>query len=83
MRIKKPYLGATGKFPHGKLNKDDEGELAMKVGVQNGKVVLDFGKEIAWLGMNPQDAADLASLLLKHARTAAAVSGTPIEFTIG
>lgn len=38
---------------------------------------------VAWIGMEPQQAADLASLMLKHAREAARGSGQHVSFTIG
>lgn len=65
---KKPKLGATGKFPAGKLNKDDEGELQLAIGVtRDGLVRIDFGKPVAWLAMTKADAAKFAGLLMKHA----------------
>lgn len=40
------------KYPDGKLNKDDEGGLKMAVYLENGRVVVDFGKELSWLGFD-------------------------------
>jgi hypothetical protein len=68
----------TDKFPDGKLNPDDEGELSMKIGVQNGRVILDFGTPVTWLGMHPAEAVAMAGMLIKHARTCAAVTGENI-----
>lgn len=66
---RKPKLGATGAFPHGKLNKDDEGELRLAIGItRNGLVRIDFGKPVAWLAMTKADAVEFAGVLLKHAR---------------
>lgn len=76
------FRGALGDFPEGKLTPTDEGSIQFAVGVKGGKVVLDFGTEVAWLGMNPQQAADLAAALLKRAREAARATGEPVEFTI-
>lgn len=64
--------GATGRFPDGKLNRNDEGELAFRIGNQGGQVVLEFGKSVRWLGMGPEDAEKLAALLNKHAGEAKA-----------
>jgi hypothetical protein len=75
-------LGATGEHPDGKLNKHDEGGIAFAVGVHEGKVVMDFGKPTAWIGMNPQDAMDLASILINNARVAARQSGQPISMSL-
>lgn len=83
MSSAKDFRGALGDFPEGKLTKNDEGSIQFAVGVKDGKVVLDFGTPVAWLGLNAQQAADFASLLLKRAREACRQSGETIEFTIG
>lgn len=57
-------LGSTGTFPQGKLAPDDEGGLRMAVGEKDGKIVIDFGKQVSWIGLSPKDARDLARLLL-------------------
>lgn len=57
-----------GEFPDGKLNARDEGGIAMTIGHENGAVVLKFPKPVAWVGLRPEQAAELASNLLKHAR---------------
>lgn len=75
-------LGATNKFPQGKLTENDEGEITMAVAVQDGKVVIDFGQPTAWVGMDPQQASDLATLILKNARTAAKDSGTTLTVSL-
>lgn len=63
-------LGATGKFPEGKLTDMDEGEIAFAVFHKDGKVILDFGTQVTWMGMNPGQAVELGKLLLKHAKKA-------------
>ncbi len=60
-------LGATGEFPEGKLTEVDEGELKFAVGYVEGKVVIDFGTPVSWVGMHPHQAKELARLILKHA----------------
>ena len=75
-------LGATGKFPEGKLGADDEGEIQFAIGEQNGLVAIDFGKPVQWIAMKPQQAADLASLLLSRARKVARKNNETIDFTI-
>jgi hypothetical protein len=57
-----------GEFPNGKLNTQDEGGLAMTIGHENGAVVLKFPKQVAWVGFTPEQAAQIASDLMKHAR---------------
>lgn len=75
-------LGKTGEFPFGKVSPDDEGELEFAVGAKDGNVFLDFGTPVTWIGLPAQQAADLASLLLRHARLAARQSNHPITISI-
>ena len=56
-------VGETGDFPEGKLTDHDEGGLVFALGVVNGRVVLHFGKSVAWVGMNSTQARELAGLL--------------------
>ena len=56
-------LGATGRYPEGRLNPNDEGELAFAVGIEEGKIALRFGKPVAWFAMNRQQALQLIALL--------------------
>ena len=64
----KDTTGATGRFPEGKIAAHDEGEIAFAVGHSNGKVLIEFGKEISSLGMNAKQAVEMAESLLAHAR---------------
>jgi hypothetical protein len=61
-------LGATGEFPDGKISEDDEGELRMAVAVHEGNVILDFGKNISWIGLPPEQAKHLGQLLIQKAK---------------
>ena len=60
-------LGPTGRFPGGKLTENDEGEIAFAVGVMKGEVVVNFGGPVASLGMSPEEAEQLAILLIRRA----------------
>lgn len=61
-------LGATGRFPEGKLTQDDEGEIAIAIGAApDGTVVMDFGKPTAWIGFKKAQAIEIADTLRKHA----------------
>lgn len=62
-------FGSTGNFPDGRLNESDEGEIRFGVAAdpENKVVVLNFGKPVAWLGMPPDLARQLALSLLKNA----------------
>lgn len=62
-----PKLGATGKFPDGKLTEKDEGELQFAVGNKDNRILIEFGKPIRSLGMTKQEALKLAELLCKQA----------------
>jgi hypothetical protein len=77
------FRGAIGDFPHGKLTKDDEGSIQFSIGERDGKVVIDFGTPVHWLGMTPQQAADFASGILKWAHSVGRKQGQTIDFTIG
>jgi len=56
-------LGETGKFPDGELNKDDEGEIVFALAVHNNRIIMHFGKSVAWVGMKPDEARSLAAVL--------------------
>lgn len=62
--------GATGKFPEGRLNPHDEGELKIAVGHDKakGKVIIQFGKEISWIAMNATQAINLGRGIVKHGK---------------
>lgn len=70
-----------GEYPDGKLNANDAGAVAMAIGVERGKVVLQFPKPVAWVGFTPDEAISLAELLVKRAREAG--STKPMTVTIG
>jgi hypothetical protein len=62
--------GKTGEFPEGKLNKDDEGALNMKIFHFEGHVHLDFGSPVKWFALGPEQARQLAAVLTEHANQA-------------
>lgn len=64
---RKLSLGATGDFPRGKLNGDDEGGLRVAIAVKDRTVMIAFGKEIAWLGMSKPEALAFAETIRKRA----------------
>lgn len=61
-------LGATGRFPDGKLDANDEGELRIGVTVKDEKVVLAFGKPVEWIGFTREQAIQLGQNLIDRAR---------------
>lgn len=69
MKIKGFKLGATGQYPYGKADSDDEGELQMALATDhgNGIVRVVFGKPIGWIGLPASEARTLAALLIEKA----------------
>jgi hypothetical protein len=65
-------LGETGAFPRGKLHPSDEGELKFAIAGDpvTRKVLIAFGKPVAWLGLDPDDARKLAEALVANAARA-------------
>lgn len=59
--------GPTGEFPDGKIRDDDEGELALLVGVKNRTVIMDFGTQVHWIGLPPKGARAVAAKLIEFA----------------
>lgn len=76
------FVEALGDHPRGKLNADDEGAIQFKVGKEAGKVVLDFGTQVQWVGMTPQEAVTLASSLMKWARYDAREKGETVTLDL-
>ena len=76
------FRGALGDFPDGQLTSRDEGAIQFAIGDTDGKVVIDFGTPVAWLGMSPQQAADFAAALLERARLVARRSQETVSFSI-
>jgi hypothetical protein len=63
-------LGATGRSPSGQLHHSDEGEIRFGVASdeKTGKVMINFGKPVAWLAFEPEQAVQIAQALIQHAR---------------
>lgn len=76
------FRGALGDFPEGQIAKDDEGAIQFAIGSKGDKVVIDFGKQVHWLAMTPEQAADLASTILNHARNLGRRQGKTITFQL-
>jgi hypothetical protein len=63
-------LGATGRFPDGKVTAGDEGEIVFNVipDMEKRLVFVDFGKPVHLLGLTDAQAVELGTLLLEKAR---------------
>lgn len=55
------------KYPDGPLGQDDEGALNFGVYTQDGRVIMDFGKDLSWLGFDADSALALGEVLIKRA----------------
>jgi len=42
------------KYPDGKLNKSDDGAIRIAVYIENGRVVLNFGTDLSWIGFDKE-----------------------------
>lgn len=69
MKIKGFRLGATGRFPFGKADQHDEGEirLALASDHANSIVRVEFGEPVAWIGLPAKQAREFAALLMDKA----------------
>lgn len=65
-----PKLGATGKFPQGHAAAEDEGELVFAIAAdrEHGIVRVEFGTSVAWMGLPPLQAKELALKLMQKAQ---------------
>jgi hypothetical protein len=69
MTNERDFLGSTGKFPDGKLNEDDEGEMRIAVGIEDNCVIIMFGERVSWIGLTAEDARALANSLIEKAKS--------------
>lgn len=65
--MSKPKLGSTNDFPRGKLCQDDEGGLRIAVYESDKTVIINFGKDIEWIGLDKETALKLANSLMECA----------------
>jgi hypothetical protein len=68
-----------GEYPDGKLNKDDEGAVAMAVSVDSHRVRLEFPKPVKWIACTADEAAELAMTIMYHARKLGLTKPVKIE----
>ena len=78
--LKDAQATLQGEYPDGKLNALDEGALAVMVGHENGKVVMQFHHPVRWIGFTPQQAVEIAQDMIKQAR---AIATEPLTVKIG
>ena len=68
-------IGPTNTHPEGKLTDKDDGGLQFAIAQTGGKIIINFGSPVSWVGMNPEDAESLAQSLLSKAREARKIIG--------
>lgn len=64
---------AKREYTDGRISADDDGSLTFKIGADAEKnvIVIEYSKPTVWVGMQPQQAIELAQMLIKHARSIA------------
>ena len=72
---------AKRSWSDGRIGPEDDGDLAFAVGPHPDKdlVVIDFGKDVTFIAMPPNQAVELAQCLIKHAR---ALTKEPLRVVI-
>jgi hypothetical protein len=72
---------APREYPDGRISGDDEGAVTFKIGSDpnKGVVVIEYSTPTLWVGMQPQQAIELAQVLIKHAR---AISKEPLVVSL-
>lgn len=71
---------AKREYPAGRVSADDDGAIAYMVSCDATKVIrIDFNKPVAWVGLGPKEAIQLAQSLIKFARD---ISTEPIKIDL-
>lgn len=72
---------AKREYSAGRLKATDDGDLAMAITADkaNGVVVIDFGKQVTWIGLGPAECVNLAEMLISKAKE---ISSEPITLNI-
>jgi hypothetical protein len=53
------------RYPRGKLSADDEGEITMSMYWKDGAFIIDFGKDVKWIGLDKVEAQEFALRILR------------------
>jgi len=54
-------------YPSGKLNKQDEGATLIRIDIEKDVVIIDFGKELKWIGLYKEQAIQFAKMITDKA----------------
>jgi hypothetical protein len=55
----------SGCYPSGKINENDEGATAIALGIVDNVIIINFGKEIQWIGLHKSEALEMARTLIR------------------
>ena len=44
----------------------DEGDLAIRILTKSNKLIIDFGKDLSWIGLNAEDVDNLINVLTER-----------------
>jgi hypothetical protein len=58
------------RYPEGKLTQSDHGELEFRITAVDGRVVMDWGQPVQWVGLTPSEARAIADALVRQAEEA-------------
>jgi hypothetical protein len=58
--------GSPRSWPNGRMDATDDGAFQMGVSVVKGRVVMCFDRPMDWVAMTPQEASDLADVLVQR-----------------
>lgn len=69
MPVNDDGIGPTGRFPRGKLNEEDQGEIQMAIGTDLVKnvVMVHFGAPMKWLALDRTTALAMSESLRQKA----------------
>jgi hypothetical protein len=75
-----------GEFPEGRMNEQDAGAVSVAIGIErdakgDAVVVMRFPKPVAWFGVGPAQAMEIAVAMMKHARRCG--HREPLVFRVG
>jgi hypothetical protein len=80
-KLKESFKKVFGEYPNGRMNEHDLGAFTFSVGRENGRVVIRFPRMISVIGFTPDQAIDIANMLIDQARVLG--SGKPVTLKIG
>jgi hypothetical protein len=59
-------MSAMADYPRGRLQDDDEGELTFAMYWRDQTFIIDWGKDVKWIGMSREEAQEFALAILRQ-----------------